>query len=134
MTCVGMPSGHPDQDKSCSLNVCSSDGQSTAVLTMLTTHVHTPTHTPTYEAHFIVPSRIHLAGTNKPLNGPGTAATPWPPSHGLHDLLDLVVVKTTGPRHHVIYPFLHFLLPEWVRDLIYTSITGSYHLITSNSI
>ncbi len=30
MTCVSTPSGHPDQDWSRSVNVCSSGGQSTA--------------------------------------------------------------------------------------------------------
>ena len=59
MTCVGTPSGHPDQDKSRSVNVCSNSGQSTAGFTMLTTDIHTHTYT----AHFIVPSRTRSVGT-----------------------------------------------------------------------
>ncbi len=60
VTCVGTPSGHPDQDKSRSVNVYSSGGQSTAGLTMLTTHIYL--HTPTYRAYFIVPSQTRSAG------------------------------------------------------------------------
>ncbi len=40
MTCVGTPSGHPDQDESQSVNVCSSSGQSTAGLSMLFVLTH----------------------------------------------------------------------------------------------
>ena len=43
-SCVGTPSGHPDQNKSRSINVCSSDDQSTAGLPMLTTCTHTNTY------------------------------------------------------------------------------------------
>ncbi len=41
VTCVGTSNGHPDQDKSWSVNVCSSGGQSTAGFTMITTSTHT---------------------------------------------------------------------------------------------
>ena len=48
MTCVGTPSGHPDQDKSRSVNVsCSSHCVITAGLTMLTAHTHTYSSLPT---------------------------------------------------------------------------------------
>ena len=69
MTCVGTPSGHPDQDLSRSVNVCSSGGQSTAELTMLTTQICTP-HTHTHSdilSQFIVPSQTRSADTIIPI-------------------------------------------------------------------
>ena len=57
---MGTPSGHPTKiSHNRSLIVCSSGGQPTAGLTMLTTQIHTPT----YGAHFIVPSQTRSAGT-----------------------------------------------------------------------
>ena len=60
VTCVGTPSGHRDQDLSPVVNVCSSGGQSTAGLTMLTTHIHTHPEPISYN-----PSQTCSAGKTK---------------------------------------------------------------------